>query len=153
MTIKEHCTKNHISQVRRWNRKLKSTKQISSFHQIFGTKRDRISHLRKIQNKTFSAISKYNPSMTFLAEKDTVFPIYGELKIRFFPVISKFHLSINFLAQKRPYYLSPKNSKQEVFNNHLTWNSMLKKISSYRFIRTERSYFSVLKISCIFLKY
>ena len=65
--------------------------------------------------------------MTFLAQKDTVFPIYGELKIRFFPVISKFHLSINFLAQKRPFYLSPKNSKQELFNNHLTWNSMLKK--------------------------
>ena len=41
---------------------------------------------------------------------------------------SKYHLSINSF-KNRPYFPSPKNSKQEIFSNHWTLCSMLKKTS------------------------
>ena len=89
--------------------------------------------------------------MNFLTQKKTAFPISEKFKTWTFSAISKYHLSFNFLAQKRLYILSLKISKQERFNNQLTWNSMLKKISFYRFLRIERSSFSVLKTSCSFV--
>ena len=43
--------------------------QTSSFHQLFGWKKDPISHCRKDQNKNFSVINKYHISIKFLAQK------------------------------------------------------------------------------------
>ena len=91
-----------------------------------------------------------SPSTFWL--KKNLFPICEKFKTRTSSVISKYHLSINFLAQKRPYFSSLKSWKQKPFNNKLTWNFMLKKILSYRFIRTEISFFSALKISSNFCK-
>ena len=81
-----HCAKNHISQVLEYHGKLKKAMYISSFHQHFDWKKDRISHHRKVQNKNFS-------------------------------VTSQNHLSFNFLNQKRPFFPSPKSSKQDLFSN------------------------------------
>ena len=72
--VKRHCAKNHIFQVLEYHGKLKKTKEISSFHQLFGWKKDRISHHRKVQNKNFSVTSKYHLSINFLTQKKTDFP-------------------------------------------------------------------------------
>ena len=42
------------------------------FHQLFGSKKDRISHLGKVQNMKFSVISKYHLSIISLAQKNIV---------------------------------------------------------------------------------
>ena len=47
-------------------------------------KNDRISDHRKVQNKTFSVISKYHLSINFLAQEKTVFPIPENIKTRTF---------------------------------------------------------------------
>ena len=44
----------------------------------------RISHLRKVQNKNFSEISKYRISINILAQKKTIFPISEKFKTRTF---------------------------------------------------------------------
>ena len=47
-----------------------------SFHQLFASKKDRISPSRKVQNKNFSVISKYHVSISFFVswlEKDRIF--------------------------------------------------------------------------------
>ena len=82
--VKRHCAKNHIFQVLEYHGKLKKTKEISSFHQLFGWKKDRISHHRKVQNKNFPVISKYHISVNFLAQEKTVFPISEKVKTRTF---------------------------------------------------------------------
>ena len=79
-----HCAKNHISQVLKYHRKLKKTMQISSFHQLFGWKKDRISHHRKVQNKNFSVARKHHLSINFLTQKKTVFPITKKFETRTF---------------------------------------------------------------------
>ena len=56
ISSKSHCTKNHIPQVLEYHEKFKNTKIVSTFHQLFRSKEDRISHLRKVQNKNFPII-------------------------------------------------------------------------------------------------
>ena len=41
--------------------------------QLFASKKDRVSHPRKFQNKNFSVISKYHIFINFLAQKDRIF--------------------------------------------------------------------------------
>ena len=55
-----HCTKNHISQVLEYHEKFKNTKKISTFHQLFRSKKDRISCLWKVQNNNFSLLKKHD---------------------------------------------------------------------------------------------
>ena len=68
----------------------KSSKQelgnqyISSFRQLLDSKKDRISHHRKVQNKNFSIISKYHLSHQVLNSKKTIFPITEKFKTRTF---------------------------------------------------------------------
>ena len=50
-----------------------NSQSILSFHQLFGSKKDRISHSQNDQNKNFSVISKYHISINFLAEKYHIF--------------------------------------------------------------------------------
>ena len=78
--------------------------------------------------------SKYHLSINYLAEKKDRISHHWKVQNKTFSVISKCHISIKFLAKKR-------------------WYSMLKKKSSYRFLKTERLSFSFLKISCKFRKY
>ena len=115
------------------------------FHQLFGTKKDRISHLRTVQNMNFQAISKYHLYINFLAQKKTVFPIYEKFKTRTFQysvniifsstfwlknprifhlqkflnknfsVFSNYHLSINFLARKKTVFSISENFKTRTF--------------------------------------
>ena len=46
----------------------------------FWLKKDRISHHRKVQNMSFSVISKYHLSINFLAQKRAVFSIPEKFK-------------------------------------------------------------------------
>ena len=69
---------------RRSKQELHINQYISSFHQLLDSKKDRISHHRKVQNKNFSIISKYYLSINFLALKKTVFPIPEKIKTRTF---------------------------------------------------------------------
>lgn len=101
--IWRHCTKNHVSQVLEYHGRLKNTKYMSSVHHLFGSekdcisisknfktrtfqqslntifqstfylKKDRISHLPKVQNKNFSLISKRQIFIKFLAQKRLYF--------------------------------------------------------------------------------
>ena len=114
---KLHCAKNHISQVLDYHRKLKKAMYISSFHQLFGCQKDRISHHRKHQNKNFSVTSKYHLSTNFLTQKKAVFSITENFNTR------PFQQSVNIIFQstlwlkKRPYFQSPKRLKQDLFFN------------------------------------
>ena len=54
-----HCAKNHISQVLEYHEKFKNTKKTSTFHQLFRSKKYRISYLWKVQNKNFSIFKKH----------------------------------------------------------------------------------------------
>ena len=80
----DHCTKNHISHVLEYHEKLKKTKYVLSFYQHLGWKKDHISHHRKVQNKSFSLISKYHLSINLLIKKKTVFPITEKFETRTF---------------------------------------------------------------------
>ena len=42
--------------------------QLPSFHRLLGSKRDRISHYRKVHNKNISVISKYHLYINFMAQ-------------------------------------------------------------------------------------
>ena len=55
--FERNFTKNHISQVLEYHGKLRNTKYISFFNQRFGSKKDHVIHLWKVQNKNFSVIS------------------------------------------------------------------------------------------------
>ena len=56
----------------------------------------------------------------------------------------KYQLSVNFLDKKRPYFLSLKSSKQELFLTQKTWYSMLKKLSSYiNFLNQKKTVFAI----------
>ena len=79
-----HCTINPIFQVLEYHGKLKKTKQMSSFHQLFGWKKDRVSHHRKVQNNNFLVTSIYHFSINFLTQKKTVFPTTEKFKTRNF---------------------------------------------------------------------
>ena len=96
-----HCAKNHISQVLEYRRKLKKTTQISSFHQLFGWKKYRISHHRKVQNKNFSVTSKNHLSINFLTLKKDHISNHRKIQNKNFPVISKHHISVNGLSQEK----------------------------------------------------
>ena len=94
--------------------------------------------------------SKYHLSISFLAQKRTVFSISE----KYFPVISKYPLSINFLAQKRPYFHLQKvqNKEFSVISKHGI--TCYRKYHLIVFLRTtERLSVLVLKISCKFRKY
>ena len=65
---------------------------MSSFHQLFGSKKDRISHSRKDQNKNFLLISKYHISINFLAQEYHIFHLQ-KIKNENFLVISKHDIS------------------------------------------------------------
>ena len=65
-----------------------SNQYISSFHQLFDSKKDRISHLRKVQKKNFPVISKYHLYIDFLAQKSPYFHIW-KVQNTNFSVISK----------------------------------------------------------------
>ena len=69
---------------RRSKQELHINQYISSFHQLLDSKKDRISHHRKVQNKNFSIISKYYLAVNVLAQKKTVFPIPENIKTRTF---------------------------------------------------------------------
>ena len=117
--ICSHYTKNHISQVLEYHEKFKNTKKISTFHQLFRSKKDRISYLWKVQNKNFSVLKKHDV-----------------------PCWRKYHLTSTFWTKRRPYFPPLKSSKQELFCNQKTWYSILKKISSYiNFWIKRRPYF------------
>ena len=85
--------------LRSWNI-MESSKRPSKHPSInFLSKKRPYSHLRKVQNKNFSVISKYHLSINFLAQKKTISHL-KKVQNKNFLVISKYHLSINFLAQK-----------------------------------------------------
>ena len=51
----------------------KGSKSNVIFSLTFFSKKDRISHSRKVQNKNFLVINKYHISINFLAQKDRIF--------------------------------------------------------------------------------
>ena len=53
---------------------------------------------------------------TFLLKK-TAFPITEKFKTRTFQQPINIIFSLTFFSQKRPYFPSPKSSKQELFSN------------------------------------
>ena len=56
---------------------MESSKRPSKYrllHQLFGSKKYRISHFRTVQNKNFPVTSKYHLSINFLAQKRPYFP-------------------------------------------------------------------------------
>ena len=62
-------------------------------------------------------------------------------KFKNIKIISTFHQLFRF---KKPYFLSLKSSKQELFRIHKTWYSMLKKISSYiNFLNKKKTVFPI----------
>ena len=73
---KGHLSINFLAQKRPYlpspklsKQELSSNRQISFFHKPFVLKKGRISHLRKIQIKNFTVISKYQLFINFLAQK------------------------------------------------------------------------------------
>ena len=114
-----HYTKNSISQVLQYQRKLKWPSKYHLFNSFlaveetvfpiaknfktkifqesvnaiflltFWFKKDLISHPRTVQNKNFSVISKYHISINFLAREKTVFFISENVKKKNFLVTSK----------------------------------------------------------------
>ena len=52
-------------------------------------------------------------SSTFWLKKDHIYH-NGKVQNKKFSLIIKYHLSIKYLAQKRPYFLSPKSSKESL---------------------------------------
>ena len=96
-------------------------KKISSYINFLNQKEDRISHLRKFQNKNF--------------------PVFRKLGILCW---RKYHLTSTFWIKIRPYFPSPKSLKQELFRIQKTWYSMLKKISSYiNFLNQKKTVFPI----------
>ena len=88
---------------------------IPSFHQLLDSKKDRISHHRKVQNKNFSVISKYHLFHQLLDSKKGHISHHRKVQNKDFSVISKYHLSIIFLAQKNTAFFIPKNVKTRTF--------------------------------------
>ena len=84
-----YCTKTPYFQSPGISWKAQKDQVIIIFYQDFGSKKDRISHLRKVPNKNFSVISKYHLSTNFLAQEKTEFPIFENFKAR------TFHWSVN----------------------------------------------------------
>ena len=78
-----------------------SNQYISSFYQLFSSKKDHIFHLWKVQNKNFSVISKYNLSINFLAQKKDRISQLWKVQNKNFSLINRYHISINFLARKK----------------------------------------------------
>ena len=54
-----HWTKIHNSKVLEYHGKLKNPKLISSFDQLFGSKKTVFTNIRKVKNKNFSVISEH----------------------------------------------------------------------------------------------
>ena len=107
-----------------WN--IMKSSKIPRKHQLsinFLDKKDRISYLWKVQNKTFFVLKKHG-----------------------IPCWRKYHLTSTFWIKRRPYFPSPKSSKQELFRIQKTWYSMLKKISSYiNFLNQKKTVFPISK--------
>ena len=116
-----HCTKSHISQFLEYHGKFKNTKKISTSHQLFRSKKDRISYLCIVQSKNFSVLKKHGISCW-----------------------RKYHLTSTFWIKRRQYLPCPKSSKQEPFRIQKIWYSMLKKISSYiNFLNQKKTVFPI----------
>ena len=105
--------------------KLRNTKQVWSFQQLFDWRKDRISYHQKVQNKNFSVISKYgipwnikylivfwelkdhlfqflkhNRSFLYTKERSSFYQLSALKKIPFFSqksIISAFSLSAKFI--------------------------------------------------------
>ena len=74
----QHCTKNHISQVPEYHENFKNLMKISTFHQLFRSRKDRIFYLWKIQNKNFFVLKK--DGTVFYAEENIILHHLFELK-------------------------------------------------------------------------
>ena len=115
-----HWTKNHISQVLEYYEKFKNTKKITTSHQLFRSKKDRISHLWKFQKKNFSVFKKHG------------IPCWRK------------YLTSTFWIKRRPYFPSLKSSKGENSRTKKTRYSMLKEISScINFLNQKKTVFSI----------
>ena len=97
--ISIYCTKKPYFQSPGISWKAQKDQVIIIFYQGFGSKKDRISHLRKVQNKNFSVISKYHLSSTFWLKKDRVSHLRN-VQNKNFSVISKYHFSSTFWLKK-----------------------------------------------------
>ena len=87
--------KDHIFNLsKRSKQGLFSNQCISSFHQLFSSKKTVFLHSQNVQNKNFSATSKYI-SINFLVKKDRIFHSRK---------VQNKNISIDFLAQKRPIF-------------------------------------------------
>ena len=62
------CTKNHISQVFECHEKFKNTKKISTFHQLFRSKKTIFPVSEKFKRRTFP----YSKNMIFYAEDNLI---------------------------------------------------------------------------------
>ena len=98
-------------------------------HQLFESKEDRTSHLRKVQTKNFSIFRKhgipcwrkYHLTLTFWIKRRPYFPSPKSIKQELsvlkkygIPCWRKYHLTWTFRFKKGPYFPSPKSSKQEL---------------------------------------
>ena len=61
--------------------------------------------------------SKYHVPINFLAQKKTVFPISKKFKTRTFQQSVNILFPRTFGSKKRPFFGSPKSSKQKLFSN------------------------------------
>ena len=92
--------RSYFSSPKSLKQELFSNQYISSFHQLPGYEKNRISHLQQVPNKNSSVISKYNFSFNFLCKKDSIFHLW-KVQNKNFWVISKYHIFIIFLARKK----------------------------------------------------
>ena len=93
-----------------------SKEKLKNCEELWTKIRDLISSVTKNSDdygKKWSKI-KFNSDDEFPLNKTIEIPTMAIVfRVIFLEnVISKYHLSINFLSQKRPYFPSPKNSKQ-----------------------------------------
>ena len=106
--------------------------QTSSFHQLFGWKKDPISHCRKDQNKNFSVINKYHISIKFLAQKyhtrtfklsvNMMFHPKEDIISSFFFVFCFFYVELKHPPPPFSGYPSFLNTRQDhLFTNLLRW--------------------------------
>ena len=124
------CTKNHIYQVLEYNEKLKNTKKISTFHQLFRSKKTVFPISEKFKTRSFP----YSKNMVFHAEENIILHQLFESKenhishLRKFqnnsfsvfrkhgtPCWRKYNLTSTFRIKRKPHFPSSKSSKHELF--------------------------------------
>ena len=100
--------------------------KISSLHQLFGSRKDRCSHLQKVQNKKFSVISKHDikcyTKYHLIVVLRTKVLSFSFLKTSWMSrkTLRNDHLSINFVFwQRSPFFREIHNINfSVVFNMH-----------------------------------